>query len=117
MISVKRLFAVSFLVTGLAWLVFAWPLPRYTFQGIPSSAHNLERESARRMIGGDHLQFHYFYWLFSDMLAGGTPLFENRYEFNTGDDAERRNPGSYNMPLSLAYAPSARSAAAPSPGT
>lgn len=104
MISVKRLFAVSFLVTGLAWLVFAWPLPRYTFQGIPSSAHNLERESARRMIGGDHLQFHYFYWLFSDMLAGGTPLFENRYEFNTGDDAERRNPGSYNMPLSLAYA-------------
>ncbi len=100
----KRLLAVSFLVTALAWLVFAWPLPRYATRGIPSSAHNIEKGSARRMIVGDHLQLHYFYWLFSDMLAGKTPLFENRYEFNTGNDAERYNPGAYNMPFSFAYA-------------
>ncbi len=100
----KRLLLKSFLTTMLLWLVFAWPLPRYAAEGIPSSAHNIERHSVRRMIVGDHLQFHYFYWLFSDMLAGDTPLFENRYEFNTGNDAERRNPGAYNMPLSLVYA-------------
>ncbi|MFO7534449.1 MAG: hypothetical protein R6X19_01975 [Kiritimatiellia bacterium] len=100
----KRTILLSFLATALVWLVFAWPLPRYAATGIPSSAHNIERENVRRMIVGDHLQFHYFYWLFSDMLAGRTPLFENRYEFNTGNDAERYNPGSYNLPLSLAYA-------------
>ncbi len=102
--SLKRMFAMSFLATVLVWLAFAWPLPRYAGQGIPSSAHNIEREHVRRMIVGDHLQFHYFYWLFSDMIAGHTPLFENRYEFNTGSDAARYNPGAYNIPLSLAYA-------------
>ncbi len=102
--TLKRLLALSFLATALVWLVFAWPLPRYAAEGIPSSAHNIERGNVRRMIVGDHLQAHYFYWLFSDMLAGKTPFFENRYEFNTGNDAERYAPGIYNMPLSLVYA-------------
>jgi hypothetical protein len=100
----KRTLAMSFLATTLVWLVFAWPLPRYSAEGIPSSSHNIERGNVRRMIVGDHLTAHYFYWLFSDMLAGKTPLFENRYEFNTGNDTERYAPGTYNMPLSLVYA-------------
>jgi hypothetical protein len=102
--SLKRQMLMSFLMTLLIWLVFAWPLPRYARDGIPSSAHNIERGGVRRMIVGDHLQLHYFYWLFSDMLAGHTPLFENRYEFNTGNDSERYKPGVYNMPLSFVYA-------------
>ena len=56
------------------------------------------------MIPGDHLQLHYFYWLFSDMLAGRTPFFHNVYEFNTGDDSERYARGNYNVPFSLVYA-------------
>jgi hypothetical protein len=102
--SLKHRTILSFLATVLVWLVFAWPLPRFAARGIPSSAHNIELNSARRMIVGDHLQLHYFYWLFSDMLAGNTPLFENRYEFNTGTDADRYKPGAYNLPLSLIYA-------------
>jgi hypothetical protein len=100
----KRTLTTSLLLTILIWLVFSWPLPRHAAEGIPSSAHNIERQGVRTMIVGDHLQFHYFFWLFSDMLAGQTPMFENRYEFNTGNDAERYKPGSYNMPLSFVYA-------------
>ncbi len=86
------------------WTVFSWPLPRYAAEGIPSSAHNVEKNNVRRMLAGDHLQLHYFYWLFSDMLTGGTPWWHNLYEFNTGNDEERRQVGNYNMPLSFVYA-------------
>jgi hypothetical protein len=55
------------------------------------------------MIPGDHLQLHYFYWIFSDMLSGGTPFWYNLYEFNTGDDSERYQVGNYNMPISFMY--------------
>jgi len=94
----------SFVLTAAVWTVAAFPLFRHFFTGIPSSAHNIERGNARAMILGDHLQFFYFHWLFSDMLAGKTPLFENRYEFNTGDDRERYHPGPYNLPFSLIFA-------------
>ncbi len=97
-------FLYSVLLTLVVWLFFSWPLPEHLFTGIPSSSTNVEKHSVRRMIQGDHLQLHYFYWLFSDMLAGKTPFFHNIYEFNTGDDSARRSVGSYNMPLSFVYA-------------
>ncbi len=56
------------------------------------------------MFQGDHLQLLYNYWIFADMLAGQTPWFHNVYEFNTGDDAARRQGGSYNVPFSLVFA-------------
>ncbi len=58
----------------------------------------------RAMVPGDHLQLLYHFWLAHDMLAGKTPLFYNLYEFNTGNDAERRAPDAYYAPFSLVYA-------------
>lgn len=56
------------------------------------------------MYQGDHLQIVYNFWLPADMLAGQTPWFHNLYEFNTGDDSERKVYGSYNAPFSLVFA-------------
>ena len=66
-----------------------------------------KRENPRfnvvHMMPGDHLQFLYYMWIFSDYLSGDTRFFYNLYEFNTGDDEERFRPGSYYFPYSLAF--------------
>ncbi len=103
-----RLSLISLLFTLILWGAFSWPLPKYFSGGIPSSAHNVEQGQVRRMIPGDHLQLHYFYWIFSDMLTGGTPMWHNLYEFNTGDDAARHQVGNYNMPISFLYLAASR---------
>ena len=87
-----------------AWTVLTWPLPRHFATAIPVSGRNTEAVTARRMVPGDHLQLLYHFWLASDMMQGKTPLFHNLYEFNTGDDAARREPGSYYLPFSAIYA-------------
>lgn len=102
--SLQKTIVLSFLLTLAVWLLFSWPLPRYLHSGIPTSSTNIEKNNVRRMTAGDHLQLHYFYWLFSDMLAGHTPLFQNIYEFNTGNDAARKKISNYNLPFSLVYA-------------
>ena len=99
-----RRLLLSLLITTVIWAVFSWPLPRYASSGIPSSSQNIEKSGVRRMIPGDHLQLTYYYWLFADMLRGETPLFFNLYEFNTGCDEDRYEPGTYNIPFSLLYA-------------
>lgn len=99
-----RVIAISLFAGTAIWCFFAWPLPRYLLRGIPSSFSGTENPPARHMIQGDHLQLLYNYWLAADMIRGKTPLFHNLYEFNTGDDAERRSVGCYNMPLSLVFA-------------
>lgn len=105
MMGKKAIVIVSSLALCVClWAVFSWPLPRHVLSGIPASSTNVEKDGVRRMLQGDHLQLHYFYWLFSDMLGGGTPLFRNLYEFNTGPESEQSRPGSYNMPFSLVYA-------------
>jgi len=91
-------------MTVAVWLVFSWPLPQHISDGIPMSSTNIEKDSMRYMIPGDHLQLHYFYWLFNDMLHGNTPLYHNLYEFNLGDDAARYRIGNYNVPFSFIYA-------------
>jgi hypothetical protein len=101
--NIRFLVLISLLLTLAIWGFFSWPLPRYFSSGIPSSAHNVELGNARSMIAGDHLQLHYFYWLFSDMLTGHTPFWYNLYEFNVGDDESRRQVGNYNMPFSFVY--------------
>lgn len=92
----------------LLWLLFSWPLPRYLFSGIPSSsAHEVEKNHAREMIAGDHLQLLYHFWLAHDMIRGKTPLFYNLYEFNeftSTDDESQFEPGAYFAPFSLFYA-------------
>jgi len=103
-LGIGKKLLISLLLTAAVWIVFAWPVPRFLSHGIPCSAVNTENFNNRSMVSGDHLQLLYNYWLFGDMLAGKTPWFSNIYEFNTGDDNARYNPGSYNMPFSLVYA-------------
>jgi hypothetical protein len=94
---------VMFMLLAIVWGVLAWPLPMHFATGIPSSAHNVEKDGVRTMIAGDHLQLLYQFWLFEDMVTGPTPLFYNLYEFNAGDDAARRENSSYFMPFPLFY--------------
>ena len=97
--------AVWVLLAGLLLgAACSWPLPRYFASGIASSAQNVEKDHVRRMIPGDHLQFLYHMWLAQDTFVGRTPLFHNLYEFNVGDDAERREVRPYYLPFSLFFA-------------
>ena len=103
--SIHRNSCLLALVLTLAvWLVFSWPLPLHVTSAIPAgSAKPAQRVELLPMQPGDHLQLDYHFWLFSDMLAGKTPWFYNIYEFNTGDDAERREPGAFYLPFSFFY--------------
>ena len=103
-----RSWAWTLIVPALIWAVLSWPLPRYAGRGIPMSSQNIERQSARAMIPGDHLQLLYHFQLVEDFLEGRIPFFHNVYEFNTGRDEDRYQPGSYYAPFSLAYAALAR---------
>jgi hypothetical protein len=96
---VKRLL-ISFIAGAAIWAWFSWPLPAHVASGIPAGARTSPCP-ARYMIPGDHVQLLYHFWLLGDMIAGRTPFFYNLYEFNTGDDAERREPGPYYVPFSL----------------
>ncbi|NQU39097.1 MAG: hypothetical protein HQ523_04010 [Lentisphaerae bacterium] len=91
--------------TLLLWLCFSWPLPRYMNDGIPSTPTRVEHETTRRMVQGDHLQLLYSYWLFADVATGQTPFYYNLYEFNAGDDEERRCGATDDFPLSLFFTP------------
>ena len=99
----KRMLLISLVVSLGLWILFTWPLPRYLSSGIPAAAHIAASET-QMMIPGDHLQFLYHCWLAKDMLAGKTPVFYNLYEFNTGNDLLRYQPGAYFVPFSLVYA-------------
>lgn len=93
----------SWVLTLLVWLVFTWPLPRHLFTGIPSSATNVEQGGPRAMIQGDHLQVLYTFWLTADMLSGKTPIGYDLYQFNAGDDEQRRTMGIDELPFSLVF--------------
>jgi hypothetical protein len=89
-------------LTFAVWLAFSWPLPLHLFSAIPGACTSLPASTAMQpMQPGDHLQLEYHFWLFGDMLTGHTPWFYNLYEFNTGDDAQRREPGGYYLPFSF----------------
>ncbi|MBN2301620.1 MAG: hypothetical protein JXN60_03790 [Lentisphaerae bacterium] len=102
-IPARRITLISIPVALLIWGLFSWPLPRYILQGIPSSADNVEKGHVRRMLAGDHLQLHYFYWLFSDMAINKTPLCHDLYQFNSGNDSERLHIRNYDTPFTFVY--------------
>ncbi len=94
------------LLAGLVlWVLFTWPLTLHFGRAIPARERRPARTQAVRSLEpGDHLQLLYHFWLARDMLTGGTPLFANVYEFNTGHDADRYRPEPYYLPFSLLYA-------------
>lgn len=100
-----RVALLSLLLTLAVWLVIAWPLPKVMNQAI--SVGLMKRTNNQlasvNMMAGDHLQFMYYMWIFSDYLSGRTPWFHNVYEFNTDHDADRYRPGSYYFPFSLGF--------------
>ncbi len=49
------------------------------------------------------MQLLYHFQLVNNMLIGKTPLFYNLYEFNTGNDKDRYEPGTYYIPYSIIY--------------
>jgi hypothetical protein len=94
---------IALAVVLAVWALFTWPLPRHAGSAIPSSAYNLEKDSLRQMIPGDHLQLLYQLWIGSDTLKGGTPWYHDVYEFNTGNDADRFFPSTYYWPFSFFF--------------
>lgn len=94
---------VSLLLAVVVWTGMSWPLARHATSGIPASMYTDSEENVRAMIPGDHLQFLYHLWLGKDTFFGPTPLFYNLYEFNTGDDEERRYTQTYYLPFSLFF--------------
>ncbi|HNR93079.1 MAG TPA: hypothetical protein PKK36_00550 [Kiritimatiellia bacterium] len=96
--------AASLLITLAVWMIFTWPLPRFAASGIPAAHHRSDTPAERIMFPGDHLQLLYHFWLAGDMLFGETPVFHNVYEFNTGDDSTRFEPGAYYAPFSVVWA-------------
>ncbi len=99
-----KVLILSLLVSLLVWSVWTWPLPRYAGRGIPMGHSGGRGRPARFMEAGDHLQLLYHFWLFGDMLTGDTPWMYNPYEFHTGDEEARRQPGPYYAPFSWIYA-------------
>jgi hypothetical protein len=91
------------LLTALLWAWFTWPLPQHALSGIPWTGHSTERNPVRTMVAGDHLQLMYHFWLLGDMIRGGTPWFNNLYEFNTGHDDSGYRPKPFYAPFSLVY--------------
>ncbi len=95
---------LTLLLTLLVWGVTSWPLAARFGSGIPAAHHGSEARPDRAMIAGDHFQFLYHLWLAKDTFCGPTPLFYNIYEFNTGDDEERKDTGKrYYLPFSLLF--------------
>jgi hypothetical protein len=99
----SKFLLLSLLFALVAWFVMSWPLPRHLFSGIGYTANNVERYSTRHMMPGDHLQFHYHLWLGTETFSGRVRPFYNVYEFNTGDDEDRRERSHYYLPFSLFF--------------
>ena len=102
-LSLRRAVAMG-VASLLLMVVFSWPLARYARTGIAHTAFNLAPGEPMSMVPGDHLQFLYHLWLAQDTFAGHTPAFHNLYEFNTGDDAGRRDVTPYYLPFSAFFA-------------
>lgn len=91
------------IITLAVWSCFSWPLPTLVNKGIANSFSNQDKNHSRYMIHGDHLQFLYHLWLFSDTINNNAPLFNNVYEFNDGDDNANKKIQFYYFPFSFIF--------------
>ena len=96
-------------VTGvLLWACMTRPLilnfdSAIPCNGLPFRLRPQDEGNVTELVPGDHVQLLYHFWLCRDMLAGKTPAFSNVYEFNTGDDASRRQFDTRYIPFSLVF--------------
>lgn len=93
--------ALALLLIGLT-LAHTWPLAAHWNQSIPYVYHPSPGWELVPQMPGDHLQFYYWSWLFSDNMLGPSSFPSNPYEFNTF-----LNPSGIalyaNFPFSLLY--------------
>ncbi|MCF8121354.1 MAG: hypothetical protein K9K34_02990 [Desulfarculaceae bacterium] len=74
--------AVTVLLALLA-LAHTWPLAAHWNQAIPYVYHPSPGWELVPQMPGDHLQFYYWSWLFTDNVTGPSAFPSNPYEFNT----------------------------------
>lgn len=98
-----KTFFMCMLLTLIVWSCFSWPLTPNITKGIANSSTSIEKNDVRYMIHGDHLQFLYHLWLFSDTLNKNAPLFNNVYEFNEGNDDANKQIQFYYFPFSFIF--------------
>jgi hypothetical protein len=103
-----RTLLCSFVLTALVYGLYSWPLvkPANFFDKIPSAAFlpdELEHTSPEYMQSGDHLQLMYHFWLLSDYFTGQTRFLHNVYEFNNGDDDERKMINTHHFPFPILF--------------
>ncbi len=67
----------------LLTLAHTWPLAAHWNQAIPYVYHPSPGWELVPQMPGDHLQFYYWSWLFTDNLLGPSSFPSNPYEFNT----------------------------------
>lgn len=67
----------------LLTLAHTWPLAAHWNQAIPYVYHPSPGWELVPEMPGDHLQFYYWSWLFTDNLTGPSSFPSNPYEFNT----------------------------------
>lgn len=98
-------FTVALLAAAaVLYALYMWPAPKYFLSGIPYTAYNADKQEARVLVQGDHLQLLYHFGLARQMLVGDIPFFHNLYEFNLGEDSDRRIIDPYYIPYSVAFA-------------
>ena len=68
---------------ALLTLVHTWPLAAHWNQAIPYVYHPSPGWELVPQMPGDHLQFYYWSWLFTDNVTGPSTFPSNPYEFNT----------------------------------
>lgn len=103
--KIWRTCLLSLLLTAAVWAFFHLPMLTRINSSVPCMAESGKAAPTFNfMEPGDHLQLMYHFWLGEDMVRGQTPWFGNIYEFNLGDDAARREPGTYYFPFSLFFA-------------
>ena len=89
----------------LLWASMTRPLICHFGRAIPYKERRApQMQAVGEFAPGDHIQLLYHFWLCRDMLAGKTPAFSNVYEFNTGNDAARKQFDPYYIPFSIVYA-------------
>ncbi|MBU1450517.1 MAG: hypothetical protein KKH47_06050, partial [Proteobacteria bacterium] len=68
---------------ALLTLAHTWPLAAHWNQAIPYVYHPSPGWELVPQMPGDHLQFYYWSWLFTDNVLGPSSFPSNPYEFNT----------------------------------
>ncbi|MBU4565902.1 MAG: hypothetical protein KMY53_00650 [Desulfarculus sp.] len=68
---------------ALLTLAHTWPLAAHWNQSIPYVYHPSPGWELVPQMPGDHLQFYYWSWLFTDNVTGPSSFPSNPYEFNT----------------------------------